>query len=333
MFARPWMFNIFFLVVLVALFLYLLAKQRRRRIYRFVEKKLIPSIAASSSRKRYIGKDILIVAVLFFSVFALARPQWGFEWQDVKREGLDIFLALDTSKSMLTEDVKPNRLEKTKLAVRDLLKKLKGDRVGLIAFAGSAYLSCPLTADYSGFLLTLEDLGTATIPRGGTDIGQAIQEALKGYEEVPAQYKVLVILTDGENWEGDPVQWAKVAAQKKIRIFTIGIGTREGELVRVMNDQGEFEFIKDADGHFIKSRLNEEMLKEIAAAAGGAYVRSSGTEFGLDYLYETQLSRLEKRSIESRVEKKYHEHYEIPLVLALGFLLVETVLSLRRKYD
>lgn len=333
MFARPWMFNSFVLVALIVLALYLLAKERRRRIHLFVDKKLMPEIAGSSSRRRHIIKDIVLVLVLVFSVIALARPQWGFEWQDVKREGLDIFLAVDVSKSMLTEDVKPNRLERTKLAVKDLLKKLKGDRVGLIAFAGSSFLSCPLTADYSGFLLSLDDLNPSTIPRGGTDIGQAIQEALKGYEEVPSQFKVLVILTDGENWEGDPVEWARVAAQKKIRIFTIGIGTREGELVRVLNGRGEFEFIKDKDGNFIKSRLNEAMLKEIAAAAGGAYVRSSGAEFGLEYLYATQLSHLEKRSIESRVEKKYFEHFELPVSFALLLLLAETFLSMRRKHD
>lgn len=333
MFARPWMFNLIFLVIFLVLGLYFLAKVRRKRIHRFVEKQLMPEVAASSSRKRYIWKDILMSLVLLFSVAALARPQWGFEWQDVKREGLDIFLAIDTSKSMLTEDVKPNRLERTKLAVKDLLKKLKGDRVGLIAFSGSAFLSCPLTTDYGGFLLTLDDLNTSSLPRGGTDIGQAVQEALKGYEDVPSRFKALVILTDGENWEGDPVQWARIAAEKKIRIFTIGIGTREGELVRVLNDKGDYDFVKDADGNFIKSRLNETLLKEIAAAAGGAYVRSSGAEFGLDYLYESRLSHLEKREIESRVEKKYHEHFEFPLLLALICLLIETGLSLRRKYD
>jgi Ca-activated chloride channel family protein len=263
----------------------------------------------------------------------LARPQWGFEWQDVRKEGLDIFIAIDTSKSMLTEDVKPNRLQRTKLAVKDLLKKLKGDRVGLIAFAGDAFLVCPLTTDYGGLLLTLDDLSTSTVPRGGTDIGQAIQEALRGYEDVPARYKVVVILTDGENWEGDPVQWARVAAEKKIRIYTVGIGTKEGELVRVLNERGESEFIKDPEGNIIKSRLNEGMLKEIAAAAGGGYVRSSGVEFGLDYLYESQWAHLEKRSIESRVEKKYHEHFEIPLTLALILLLAETLLLMRRNDD
>ena len=333
MFLNAYILNALFFAIFFALVLYALSKVRRHRIYRFVQKDLLPVMAASSSRKRHIWKDILAVGVVIFVIFSLARPQWGFEWQDVKREGLDIFIAIDTSKSMMTQDVKPNRLERTKLAVKDLLKKLKGDRVGLIAFAGDAFLVCPLTTDYGGLLLTLDDLSTATISRGGTDIGQAIQEALKGYQDVPSQYKVVVILTDGENWEGDPVQWAKIAAQKKIRIYTIGIGTKEGDLIRVLNDRGEPEFIKDSEGNIIKSRLNERMLKEIASAAGGAYVRSSGVDFGLDYLYENQWAHLEKRSIESRVEKKYHEHFEIPLTVALIFLLAETLLSLRKKHD
>ncbi len=331
MLAKPFFLNLFLIAGVLALVLYWLAKERRRRLYCFVQKNLLPEIAASVFRKRHVWKDFLVMVVVIFSIIALARPQWGFEWQDVRREGLDIFVAIDTSKSMLTEDVKPNRLERTKLAVKDLLKRLKGDRIGLIAFSGSAFLACPLTSDYGGFLLTLDDLNTASVPRGGTDIGRAIQEALKGYEDVPAQYKVVVVLTDGENWEGDPVHWAKVAAEKKIRIYTVGIGTRDGELVRVLNEKGEYEFIKDADGNFIKSHLNEAMLKEIAAASGGAYVRSSGVEFGLDYLYDSQLEHLEKRNIESRVEKKYSEQFQIPLGIALIFLLAETLVSRRRR--
>ncbi|MBF0569914.1 MAG: VWA domain-containing protein, partial [Candidatus Omnitrophica bacterium] len=290
----------------------------------------MPAIAASSSRKRHIWKDVLVVGVLFFAVIALARPQWGFEWLDVKREGLDIFLAIDTSKSMLTQDVKPSRLERTKLAVKDLLKKLKGDRIGLIAFAGDAFLVCPLTTDYSGFLLSLDDLGVGTVPRGGTDIGKAIQEALKGYEDVPSQYKAVVILTDGDNLEGDPLNWARVASGKKIKISTIGIGTQDGELVRVEDDKGEKGFLKGPDGNFVKSHLNEQLLKEIAAATGGAYVRSSGAEFGLDYLYENELAKMERRDIESRIEQKYYDRFQIPLAIAFIFLLAETMLLTRK---
>ena len=137
--------------------------------------------------------------VFVFSIVALARPQWGFEWHEIKREGLDILIVIDTSKSMLTQDVKPNGLERTKLAVKDLLRRLEGDRIGLIAFAGDAFLVCPFTVDYSGFLLSLNDLDVATVQRGGTNIGRAIDVALKGYGEIKNKYKAMVIITDGDN--------------------------------------------------------------------------------------------------------------------------------------
>jgi Ca-activated chloride channel homolog len=329
-FAQAYMLNGIFLVIAFAFVLLRLASYRRKRMARFLEDQLVEDVAANFSRKMYVRKNVLLVLVGLFSVLALARPQWGFEWQQVKRKGLDIFLAIDTSKSMLTEDVKPNRLERTKLAVRDLLKKLKGDRVGLIAFSGSAFLVCPLTADYSGFLLSLESLNIDAIPRGGTDIGSAIQEALKGYAEVPSQYKTVVLLTDGENWEDDPEHWAKVAAEKKVRLYTIGIGTKEGELIRVPDENGELNFLKDSAGNFVKSRLNEQLLKEIAAKTGGAYIRASGAEFGLEYLYDNELSKLEKREIESQIEKRYFDRFQYPLALALFLLLAETLLVTRK---
>ncbi|MBF0123026.1 MAG: VWA domain-containing protein [Candidatus Omnitrophica bacterium] len=329
-FANPHMFYGFFVVFLFAWSLFLLIRYRRQKMRMFLEKQLVGEIARDFSQQLFLWKNIFLVCVLLFSILALARPQWGFEWQDVKRQGVDILLVIDTSRSMLTEDVKPNRLERTKLAVKDLLKKLKGDRVGLIAFSGDAFLTCPLTVDYAGVLLSLEDLKTDTIPRGGTDLGRAIQEALKGYQDVAAQYKAVVILTDGDNLEGDPLHWAKVAAEKKIKISTIGIGTKDGELVRVSNEKGELEFLKDGSGNFVKSRLNEMLLQEIAATTGGAYVRSSGAEFGLDYLYDKQISRMERRDVESKIEKKYFDRFQIPLAIALIFLLAETMLVARK---
>ena len=329
-FASPYMFYGFFVVLLFAWALFLLIRYRRKKIRMFLEKQLVEEIARDFSQRLFIWKNIFLVCVLVFCILALARPQWGFEWQDVKRQGVDILLVIDTSKSMLTEDVKPNRLERTKLAVKDLLKKLKGDRVGLIAFAGDAFLVCPLTVDYGGVLLSLDDLKTDTVPRGGTNLDNAIQAALKGYEDVAAQYKAVVILTDGDNLEGDPLHWAKVAAEKKIKISTIGIGTKDGELVRVPNEKGEMEFLKDASGNFVKSRLNEELLQEIAATTGGAYVRSSGAEFGLDYLYDKHISKMERRDIESKIEKKYFDRFQIPLAIAFLFLLAETLMVARK---
>ena len=330
-FAQPIFLYAFLFVPVLAWIFLLLAKFRQTMAARFVDKSLAENVGWRFDAKRYFWKNVLLCLAFTAAVGAMARPQWGFEWSKVKRQGVDIFLAIDTSKSMLTEDVKPNRLERSKLSARDLLKKLKGDRIGLIAFAGDAFLMCPLTVDYSGFLLSLDDLSAEAIPRGGTDIGRAIEEAMKGYEEVPAQYKAIIIVTDGENWEGDTMRWARAAAAKKIRIYTVGIGTREGELVRVVNDQGQAEFVKDKDGNFIKSRLNEKLLNEIAAATGGAYVRASGAESGLDYLYDNELTKLERRDIESEVEKKYHERYQWFVAIALILLLLETLIPTRRE--
>ncbi len=329
-FAKPQLFNAIFAVGLIALMLAALAKVRRKTRHKFGDKQLARVTAYSFSPQRFVWKEALVTLVFLFSMIALTRPQWGFDWQEVKHYGLDIMIAVDTSKSMLTEDVKPNRLERAKLAVKDLVKKLSGDRIGLIAFSGDAFFACPLTVDYGGFLLSLEDLSAGTIPRGGTDLGRAIAEALKGYQDVPAQYKAVVILTDGESWEGDPLGQARAAADKKVRIFTVGIGTREGELVRVIDENGQAGFIKDHDGNFVKSRLNETLLKEIAAVTGGAYVRSSGAELGLDYIYENYIARMEKRDIDTKMQQRYHEKFQVPLFLALLCLALETGLALRR---
>ncbi|MBF0620196.1 MAG: VWA domain-containing protein [Candidatus Omnitrophica bacterium] len=330
-FAEPlYFYGLILLLPFVGLVV-MLARRRRKKVAEFVEKELSNVVAANFSPERYTWKNVFLVLTFLFSILALTRPQWGFEWQEVKRRGVDILIAIDTSKSMLTEDLKPNRLERTKLAVKDLLRKLKGDRVGLIAFAGDAFLVCPLTADYAGFQLSLDDLSIDTVPRGGTNLGKAIETALGGYTDIPAQYKAVVILTDGENWEGDPLVWARKAAEKKIRVYTIGIGTREGELIRVPDDKGEMGFLKDKEGNFIKSRLNEPLLKEIAAATSGAYARASGAEFGLDYLYDNELSRMEKRDIESDMEKRYHDRYQIFAGLALLCFLAQALILTRKS--
>ena len=319
------LFWIFLAVPLTAFFIWAV-RNENARLRKFAQAELLSEIAQGVSLFRQWAKNILPAGVFLFSILALARPQWGFEWQEVKRQGIDIIIAVDTSKSMLTSDVKPNRLERTRLAVKDLVKKLKGDRVGLIAFAGDAFMVCPLTSDYSGFLLSLDDVSVGTIPRGGTNISAALKEAMEGYDNTPAKYKAVIIVTDGENLEGDPVALAKEAKAKEVKVFTVGIGTPEGELVQVENEAGQKEFLKDGNGNFVKSRLNEGLLQEIALTTGGAYVRASGAEFGLDLIYDRELSRIEKREIESRVEKKYHERFQYPLAVAVFLLVLEKCL-------
>ncbi len=318
-------------VILVVIFIFWAQKRQTKLLQRFARPTLIEELTKNFDRKRKIYKDIFLVLVFILNILALARPQWGFEWEEVKRSGLDILLAIDTSRSMLTEDVKPNRLNRTKLAVKDLLKKLQGDRIGLVAFAGKAFLVCPLTVDYLGFLLSLEDLDSKTIPQGGTNIAEAIEEALKEYDQTPSKYKAVIIVTDGENLEGEPVVLAKKAKDKGIKIYCVGIGTKEGELIRVQNDLGEYEFLKDSDGNFVKSRLNEKLLQEIALLTGGTYIRASGANFGLDLIYDQELSKFERREMESKRYKRFHERFQIPLAWALIFLVLETVTPLGKK--
>lgn len=329
-FADPKIFQWLWLIALVALF-FVWIFRRKKKLMNLFAGDLVPEIAGTFSAQKSSIKNILLLGFLLLCLIALARPQWGFKLQKVIHEGLDILVVIDTSKSMLTQDVKPNRLERTKLAVKDLLKKLKGDRIGLIAFAGDAFLACPLTSDYNGFLISLNELSTRTIPQGGTNVGMAIEEAIKGYDKIPAKYKAVILVTDGENLEGDPVVAAKKAKEKDIEIYCLGIGTQEGELIRVENDQGEFEFLKDENGNFVKSRLNEAILQNIAQITNGVYVRTSGAESGLDLIYEKELSTMEKREIESKMEKGHIEQFQIPLALALFLLIGDSLISARKK--
>lgn len=321
----------FWIVLGLALFFIWALRSKKRAMRKFAEDKLLDEIAASVNFKRQTMKSLGIIVVLILSVLALMRPQWGFQWQEVKRKGLDILIAIDVSKSMLATDVKPNRLERSKLAVKDLLKKLKGDRVGLIAFAGSAFLQCPLTVDYDGFLLALNDLSTDTIPRAGTSISSAIKKAIFSYEGGQKKYRVLVIITDGEDHEGNPIKLTQAAKKEGIKIFCIGIGTVEGELIQLIDETGKRIFLKDRQGNVVKSRLNEGVLQKIALTCGGIYVRSSGAEFGLDYIYEEKLTPLEKREIKAQMSKFYHERFQIPLALALVLLIIEPFISDKKR--
>ena len=306
-------------------------RSREKALGKFAQKDLLTELTASFDPKRRRLKIILKVLALALCLTALIRPQWGFDWRKVNRRGLDIIIAIDTSKSMLAQDVKPDRLERSKLAVKDLVRKLKGDRIGLIAFSGKAFLQCPLTVDYEGFMLSLDDLGVNTIPEGGTSISGAIKEAIRSYDGGLKKYKVLILITDGEDHKGNAVKVAKDAASDGMKIFCVGIGTPEGELIPVADDRGRRQFLKDTEGNFIKSRLDETILKKIALSTGGAYVRASGPNLGLDLIYEKKLSLLEKREFQDKLKKHYHERFGIFVFLALLILAAEFFLSEEKK--
>ena len=318
-------------LALVAFFL-IVMRRRRSLIEKFVDKSLLASIAPSASLRRKIIKMSLIVIAIFFSIFSMARPQWGFEWEEAKRPGLDMLIAIDVSKSMLAADVKPNRLERSKFAVKDLIKKLNGDRIGLIAFAGTSFLQCPLTIDYNGFLLTLDDLSIGTIPRGGTNIASAIREAMNVFSGGDKKYKVLVIITDGESFEGDALAAAKEAGALGIKIYCVGVGTTEGDLIPGTGEYGQRGYLSDRSGNVIKTKLDEDILKTIAISTGGSYVRATQAEFGLALLYDKSISKLEKRDMESKMRKRYKERFQYFLGFAALLLFLEPFISERRRF-
>jgi Ca-activated chloride channel family protein len=303
---------------------------RKKTWSKFVQKGLLTELLVYVNPKRQKLKAVLLFAGIFFCLFALLRPQWGFKWREVKRKGLDIIIAVDTSKSMLAEDIKPSRLARAKLAIGDFTHELKGDRIGLIAFAGSAFLECPLTIDYGGFLLSLEDLDVNTIPKGGTSISSAIKEAMRSFPSAEGQDRVLIIITDGEDHEGDPLRLAEEAKKQGIKIYCIGIGTKEGELIFVEQEGGGKEFLKDSQGNAVKSRLNEDVLQKIALASGGTYIRSTSTEFGLNLLYKERLSKLQKHEFEGKLNKLYAERFQIFLGIGLLLILAQAVTSDKR---
>lgn len=313
------------------IFCFLTRHQGEKALETFAQKELLSGLLSPFVRKKQRMRMIFIFTALIFSIVALMRPQWGFHWEEGKRSGLDILIAVDTSRSMLAEDVKPNRLEYAKGMVKDLVKQLKGDRIGLIAFSGRAFLLCPLTADYSGFMLSLDSLGVDTIPRGGTSISSAIREALKSYGGRERKYKALVLLTDGEDHEGDPLTLVETTKQEGLRIFCIGIGTREGDLIPITHQDGQREFLKDEQGHVVKSLLNEDILKKIVLNANGSYARANGGESALKRIYEERVSKMEKGEFEGKMRKRYKERFQIPLAIALLLLVFEPFIRGRRK--
>jgi len=330
-FAQSNLVYLLWIIPILIIFYIWSFRKHRKTLQRFAEKTLLNELTLSLNMRKRRLKTALIIIALLLALFSLVRPQWGFHWEKVKRKGIDILIAIDTSKSMLADDVKPNRLERSKLAVKDMVKKLNGDRIGLIAFAGDAFLQCPLTVDYSGFMLSLDSLSTDTIPKGGTSISAAIREAIKVYEKEQKKYKILVLITDGEDHEGDPVKAAEEAKKEGVKIFCIGIGTKEGELIPIANKNGGRVFLKDKAGNAVKTRLDESTLQKIALDTGGCYVRSSGADFGLDLIYEKKLTKIEKKEFKDKMMRRFEERFQIPLAICLLLLLLEPFISERKK--
>jgi len=319
------------LVPVLTLFLGWAYRARRRALARFAAQPLVDRLTRNVRPVARRWKAVLLVAGILGIILALAQPRWGFEWRQVKRNGVDVFVLLDVSKSMLTEDVRPNRLTQAKFAVEDLLTKLQGDRVGLIAFAGTAFVQCPLTVDYDAFRLALREADPHVIPRGGTAIAAALRTALKAFEAGEGHDRAVVMITDGEATEGDTLAAAEEVAKSGARIYAIGVGSVDGELIPVREDGKGMEFLKDREGKVIKSRLDEETLQQLALKTQGIYVRSAAGDFGMETVYDKGIAQLQRKAHEERLQKKYFERFQWPLGLGLALLVIEMFVADRKR--
>jgi Ca-activated chloride channel family protein len=315
---------------ILALSFYHFQKKSTAALKKFASGHLLEKlIQGVSPKKRMIKRVILVLAVAAIFV-ALARPQMGFQWKEVKRKGIDILIAVDTSKSMLAEDVKPNRLERSKFGIMDFVSKLEGDRVGLLPFAGTAFLMCPLTLDYDAFRNSLEALDTEIIPQGGTDLASAIDEAEAAFQN-DANHKILVLVTDGEDLEGEALSAATEAKNRGLTIFTVGVGTPSGELIPLISGGKNGAFVKDEKGRPVKSSLDETMLQKIAETTGGRYEPLGQQAEGLEAIYREKLSLVPKQDLAERMQRVPIERFQWPLMLALILLLAEFAISDRKR--
>jgi Ca-activated chloride channel family protein len=304
-------------------------RRRRAALQRFAEARLLPVLTPDLDSRRQRWRAALLIAALAWLVIALGGPQWGFHWEEVHRQGVDIVVALDTSRSMLAEDVKPNRLARAKLAIEDLLQQLRGDRIALIPFAGTAFLQCPLTLDYEAFAESLRAVKVGIIPKGGTALAEAIDSGMEAFEAHQSKHEALILITDGEDHEGKVEEAAKRAAERGIKIYTVGIGTSAGELIPVSSN-GQPGFVKDRHGNVVKSRLDDETLKQVAVTTGGAYVHAEGPSLGLDEVYRDYIAKMDTRELETTMQRRFEERFQAPLLAAFVLLVLEPLVGERR---
>ncbi len=283
-----------------------------------------------SGFRRVTQRGLLLLSVV--GLFgALAGPELGFHWEKISRRGNEVVFAIDTSRSMLAPDVKPNRLTRAKLAVDDMARQLDGDGIGIVAFAGNAFLVCPLTLDYAAFQQSLDAIDVNTIPLGGTNISSAIAAARDALRRRPGSDKILILVTDGENLQGDVLSAAQEAAkQEGLKIYTVGIGTADGEIIPLPGDLGG-GYVKDEAGELVKSHLDESGLKAIAAATGGAYVHLAGQGEDFEAFLRTVFGTVSKHDLVYRQQKIYTQRFQWPLAASLIFLLASLMVGTRRS--
>jgi Ca-activated chloride channel family protein len=322
-FSRPELFHLLWpLLILLPVFFIWAFRSADRARRELVGDDLLPKLARGwNSGRRYV-KAVLQGAAVVLVIFSLTGPRVGSREITVKRRGIDLMIALDTSLSMKAQDIPPSRLGKAKREVSAFLDRLEGDRVGLISFAGDAFLQCPLTLDYGAARMFLEVLDENSVSRPGTNLGAAIRTGLGAFGEGDDKYKAMVLVTDGEDHSGKALEAAEEATRRGIRIYTIGVGTEGGEPIPLDAGGG---YKKDRGGQVVMTALDTESLERIALTTGGEFHHATTGELELDRIYES-LARMEEREVASRSFTQYEERFQVPLGLGLLLLLLDFVL-------
>ena len=329
-FAHPGTLWYLLLLPAMILFFWYVYQQRRKSAGAFASHSMLERLAADASVRKWFLKGSLVVLAIGFIIVGLANPLMGTRLEDVKQEGVDLFIALDVSLSMKAEDVKPNRLEKAKYEIGNLVRRLSGDRIGLIVFSGQSYVQFPLTTDYSAANLFLDVVDVESVPDPGTAIGSAISLALKSFDWEAQTQKVLVIITDGENNEGDATALAEEAAKKGVLIYTIGMGSPTGVPIPLYDGNGrQTDFKRDRSGNIVLTKLDQATLEKIAANGNGKYYQASNAQDELDAIYK-DINALQKREFGTKQFTDFEDQFQYFLGAAFLLLLCEVIISDRK---
>jgi len=328
-FANPdFLYLLLSVPVFIAVFIFDLYRKKKLR-NRLGSNELIERLIPEYSTARSIVKFLLLITAFVFFILTLSRPQFGSKLEEVKKEGVEVIIALDVSNSMLAEDIQPNRLTRAKQALVRLIDNLENDMIGLIVFAGDAYTQIPVTTDYVSAKMFLSAINTGSVPKQGTAIGAAIDLGIRSFTPVEGRSRAMIIITDGENHEDDPLPFAGEASKAGIVIHTIGIGSSDGVPIPVPG-AGSNEYLKDNEGNTVITRLDEEILQKIAASSGGTYVRASNTSIGLEQIFG-EIKKLKTSELESKMYTEYNDQYQIFAAMALVLLMIEFIIMERKN--
>lgn len=324
-FAEPtYLYLLFAIPLLVVIFIYY-RKAQKRRLARFGDLHVISGLIPEASPRRVRNKFILILLASTLIIVALAQPQIGAKLREVKRSGVEIMLTVDVSRSMLAEDFAPNRLERTKNAVTQLIEKLDKDRVGMIVFAGNPYIQLPVTSDYVSARSFVRELSTEMVPVQGTSISKAIELATRSFSDQSERSRAIILITDGESHDDDPLTAAQAAKDAGIVIYTVGIGTPEGAPISI-----DGQMIKDENDQVVVSKLDEQTLQQIAVLTGGAYVRADTRSVGLDKIL-SEIQQMQKREFNSLMFEEYSDQFHYLVALAMLLLIAESLMIDRKN--